>query len=335
MKTIQKYILLKSISITLLMLSTLGCKNPSKPEEKIIFEKIENPAFDKIVKDKIYYSELSDNIQSKLEFNTDLNSLTITQYHWDSEYAPTWDYIYGNKYDYLFNKKLSKIGAKLTSYYKTDSEGLEAERAYALSGEPQNVDFQQITNDYSVIKWNGQKYYTAQQLKLNGLKNHIETRNIPTYKEQDNPSFENIVKNKIYYTKWDPLMQNSLEFDTENKIVTFKQYYTSHYNASDEHIDKLKEKPDYPFDFIYVRKAKYYFNNDNSKIAKKTIEHYSTNMSGGSKSVFNDFTDVLELVTFKKSNNEGTEIKWDESTYYTAEEMKKQNIPNFILDPIK
>ena len=134
MKTIQKYILLKSISITLLMLSTLGCKNPSKPEEKIIFEKIENPAFDKIVKDKIYYSELSDNIQSKLEFNTDLNSLTITQYHWDSEYAPTWDYIYGNKYDYLFNKKLSKIGAKLTSYYKTDSEGLEAERAYALSG---------------------------------------------------------------------------------------------------------------------------------------------------------------------------------------------------------
>lgn len=335
MKTIPKFILLKTISIPLLILSTLSCNNPAGPEEKIIFEEIENPDFDKKVTGKIYYSELSDNIQSKLEFNTDQNSLTITQYHWDSENAPTWDYIYSSKYDYLFNKELSKIGAKLTSYYKTDSEGLGKEGAYALSKEPQHVNFQQITNDYSVIEWNGQKYYTDQKLQLNGLQNHIKTRNKPTFQEKDNPSFENIVKDKIFYTEWDPLMQDSLEFDTENKIVTFKQYYTSRYIASEEHKHELEKEPDYPFDYIYVRKSKYYFNEDNSKIATKTLEHYRTNMSGGSKLVFDDFNGALSLATFTDKNKKGTEIEWKKDTYYTAEEMKAQNIPNFILNPIK
>ena len=58
-------------------------------------------------------------------------------------------------------------------------------------------------------------------------------------------------------------------------------------------------------------------------------------MSGGSKSVFNDFYDALSIIPFKKKNNDGTEIEWNFSTYYTKEEMEAQNIPNYILNPIK
>lgn len=154
---------------------------------------------------------------------------------------------------------------------------------------------------------------------------------VKIYKEIENPDFENIVKGKTYYSTWSPNIQSTIEYDTEKNIKIFKQYYASHYNCQLGPDDP----PEYPFDFIYVRKSKYVFTEDLKDMAEITISHYKTNMNGRVLEEFDDYTDKPSSVVFSKLNEDGTKIKINYDNYYTAEALEEAGKANYILNPVK
>ena len=146
------------------------------------------------------------------------------------------------------------------------------------------------------------------------------------YYNIENKAFEEKVGNIERFEKWFPIMQCSIQFDTDNNKVIYRQYVTTHYDASlDETVP-----PKYKFDKIYIKESSYLFSEDLSHMGLIDERHYKTSWNGKLEEEFTDFNNTIREVKFEIPKDDASVLKYNYDTYYSPEYMEKEYIPNYV-----
>ena len=155
---------------------------------------------------------------------------------------------------------------------------------------------------------------------------NIEDSRGISYYNLENKAFEEKVGNIERFEEWFPIMQSSIQFDTDNNKLIFRQYVTTSYDASRD--DKVP--PKYKFDKIYVKESRYVFSEDLNHMGLIDERHYKTTWNGKFLEEFTDFNNSVRQVSLDFLNDDFSAIKYNYDTFYTPEYMEKEYIPNYV-----